>query len=198
MAATRPILLIAGLGNPGKAYVTSRHNAGAWVVEALAKQASLHLKAEAKFQGLTAKIALDHEKCWLLIPTTYMNHSGRSVGAVANFYHIPAEAILVIHDDLDLPPGIARFKQGGGEGGHNGLKDIVAQLGSKDFWRLRIGIGHPGNRDQVHNYVLSPPSRVDLQKIERVIEQSLILLPAFIAGQQQKVIQALHNLKEEK
>ena len=194
--ASHPIQLIAGLANPGQEYAKSRHNAGAWIVEAIAKQAALALKAEVKFQGLSAKTTLANERCYLLIPTTYMNHSGRAVRALANFYQIPPEAILVIHDDLDLPPGIARFKQGGGEGGHNGLKDIVAQLGSKDFWRLRIGIGHPGHRDRVHDYVLSAPSVADRQKIDEVIEQALTLLPIFVGGEQQRAIQSLHNSKE--
>jgi peptidyl-tRNA hydrolase, PTH1 family len=188
-----PIQLIAGLANPGQTYAKSRHNAGAWVVEAIAKQAGLALKAEAKFRGLTAKTTLANEKCYLLIPTTYMNHSGRAINALANFYQIPPEAILIVHDDLDLLPGIARFKQGGGEGGHNGLKDIVAQLGSKNFWRLRLGIGHPGQRDRVHDYVLSAPSVADRQKIETVIEQALTLLPAFVSGEQQRAIQSLHS-----
>ncbi len=188
-----PIQLIAGLANPGQAYANSRHNAGAWVVEVIAKQAGLPLKAEAKFRGLTAKTTLANERCYLLIPTTYMNHSGRAISALANFYQIPPEAILVVHDDLDLPPGIARFKQGGGEGGHNGLKDIVAQLGSKNFWRLRLGIGHPGQRNRVHDYVLSAPSVADRQKIDEIIEQVLTLLPAFISGEQHRAIQNLHS-----
>jgi peptidyl-tRNA hydrolase, PTH1 family len=193
-----PILLIAGLANPGKEYAKSRHNAGAWLIEALAKQESLSLKPETKFQGLVAKMTGDHIKCYLLTPTTYMNHSGRAVRAVANFYQIPPTAILIVHDDLDLPVGVARFKKGGGEGGHNGLKDIVAQLGSKDFWRLRIGIGHPGHRDRVHDYVLSSPSNADYQKIAAVIDHVLTLLTSFIHGHHQKAIQALHQFNEEK
>lgn len=193
--ASQPIQLIAGLANPGKEYAKSRHNAGAWIVAALATRESLSLKTDAKFHGSVAKLALGSDKCWLLIPTTYMNNSGRSIRALAHFYHIPTEAILIVHDDLDLPPGIARFKQGGGDGGHNGLKDIVVQLGSKDFWRLRIGIGHPGHRDRVHDYVLSSPSAADREKIENTIDQALTILPPFIAGEQQRTIQALHNLK---
>lgn len=192
------IRLIVGLANPGSEYAKSRHNAGAWLVEALLQQSDSSLKADTKFKGLVAKITLNDVKCCLLIPTTYMNHSGRAVRAFAHFYHIPPEAILVVHDDLDLPPGCARFKQGGGEGGHNGLKDIVAQLGSKDFWRLRLGIGHPGHRDRVHDYVLNSPSVADQQKINAVIDEILTLLPTFVSGEQQRAIQALHTLQEEK
>jgi PTH1 family peptidyl-tRNA hydrolase len=167
-------------------------------VEALLNQQSASLKADTKFQGLVTKIALNDSKCYLLIPTTYMNHSGRAVRALVNFYHIPPEAILIVHDELDLPPGCARFKQGGGDGGHNGLKDITAQLGSKDFWRLRLGIGHPGHRDRVHDYVLNSPSVADQQKINAVITQILTLLPTFVGGEQQRAIQALHTTQEEK
>ncbi len=195
--ASQPIQLIAGLANPGKEYAKSRHNAGAWIVDALAKSESLVLKADVKFHGSLAKLVLGSDKCWLVIPTTYMNNSGRCIRALAHFYHIPVEAILIVHDDLDLPPGIARFKQGGGEGGHNGLKDIVTQLGSKDFWRLRLGIGHPGHRDRVHDYVLSSPSVADRKKIEEASDKALSVLPTFIAGEKQKAIQTLHN-KEEK
>lgn len=195
--ASQPIQLIAGLANPGKEYAKSRHNAGAWVVDALAKSESLVLKMDVKFHSNLTKLVLGSDKCWLVIPTTYMNNSGRSIRALAHFYHIPAEAILIVHDDLDLPPGIARFKQGGGEGGHNGLKDIVTQLGSKDFWRLRLGIGHPGHRDRVHDYVLSSPSVADRKKIEEASDKVLSVLPTFIVGEKQKAIQTLHN-KEEK
>ncbi|MES2997749.1 MAG: aminoacyl-tRNA hydrolase [Pseudomonadota bacterium] len=202
-----PIQLIAGLANPGKDYAKSRHNAGAWLVEALAENASLFLKAETKFQGLVAKLIINQEYnipgeshivLRLLIPTTYMNLSGHSLRAITQFYHISPEAILVVHDDLDLPPGIARFKQGGGEGGHNGLKDIVAQLGSKNFWRLRIGIGHPGHRDKVHDYVLSPPSVADRKKIDDVIVYTLSLLVPFVTGDEQRAIQTLHHFTSEK
>ncbi|MDQ8040197.1 MAG: aminoacyl-tRNA hydrolase, partial [Rickettsiella sp.] len=175
MSISQPIQLIAGLANPGQEYAKSRHNAGAWLITAFAAKESLNLKTEAKFYGATAKLTVGGNKCWLLIPTTYMNNSGRSIRALANFYHIPTAAILIVHDDLDLPPGIARFKQGGGDGGHNGLKDMVIQLGCKDFWRLRIGIGHPGHRDRVHDYVLSSPSASDREKIENTIDQVLTI-----------------------
>jgi peptidyl-tRNA hydrolase, PTH1 family len=195
------IQLVAGLANPGKTYAKTRHNAGAWVVEAFAKKAALSLKATPKFQGYVAKLDLkdlgDNKPCWLLIPSTYMNHSGHAVRSLAQFYRIPPEAILVVHDDLDLPPGIARFKHGGGEGGHNGLKDIATQLGDKNFWRLRMGIGHPGQRDQVLGYVLSPPSPDERQHIDKTIAFIVTLLIPFIKGEQQNAIQQLHNFKEQ-
>jgi len=192
------IQLIAGLANPGQRYAKTRHNAGAWLVSALA--ASLPLKDEPRFHGVVTRFVLKNEgdkgyPCWLLIPTTFMNHSGRSVSALAHFYKIPTEAILVVHDDLDLPPGIARFKSGGGDGGHNGVKDIVAHLGSQDFWRLRMGIGHPGHRDHVHQYVLSPPSATDKKKIDEVIAYALTLLLIFVEGEHQQAIQQLHTFK---
>jgi len=201
MSSFSPIQFVAGLANPGKKYAKSRHNIGSWVVVALAKTASLLFKEDARFQGLLAKLTIDQQKCWLLIPTTYMNCSGRSVKTLARFYQLPPESILVVHDDLDLPPGIARFKYSGGEGGHNGLKDIVTQLGSRDFWRLRIGIGHPGHRDKVHDYVLSPPPLVEQQKIEQAITHTLALLLPFIqggaTGARQRAIQTLHDFKPE-
>lgn len=192
------IQLIVGLANPGQQYANTRHNAGAWLVEALLQQRASSLKEEAKFQGLVAKIALHDLKCFLLIPTTYMNHSGRSVRALAHFYRIPPKAILVVHDELDLPAGSARFKQGGGDGGHNGLKNTAAELGSQDFWRLRLGIGHPGHRDQVHDYVLNSPCFADRQKIDAVIDEILVLLPIFVSGDQQRAIQTLHSSQKQK
>ena len=182
------IQLIAGLGNPGPEYAKTRHNAGAWLVEQLA---STNLRPEPKFFGLTG--VLDEQNCRLLIPTTYMNHSGQAVKAMANFYKIEPDAILVVHDDLDLPVGTIKFKQGGGDGGHNGLKDISAQLGSKNFWRLRIGIAHPGHRDGVLDYVLHPPSKADREQIFTAIDEAIAVLPQFINGEHQKAIQQLHT-----
>ncbi len=187
--ATCPIRLIVGLANPGKEYTKTRHNAGAWLVESLAQQSTLTLNPEAKFQGYVGKVA----GCWLLVPTTYMNHSGRALAALARFYRIPPEAILVVHDDLDLCTGVARFKWSGGHGGHNGLKSVVAELGSADFWRLRIGIGHPGHRDRVHDYVLGHPSQNDQQKIEMAIDNALATFPLFLVGQTDKAMQQLHS-----
>jgi peptidyl-tRNA hydrolase, PTH1 family len=199
--SSSPIQLVAGLANPGKGYAKSRHNAGAWFLHAFAENTSLSFKTEARFHGALAQLilaehALAQQKCWFLIPNTYMNHSGLALRAVAHFYHIPTHAILIVHDDLDLPPGTMRFKFSGGTGGHNGLKDIVTQLGSKDFWRLRIGIGHPGQREQVHDYVLSPPALADRQKIDEVIAFALTLLIPFVQGEQQKAVHQLHNFTE--
>lgn len=197
MAATHPIQLIAGLANPGKEYAKSRHNTGAWLISALLNQHSLSpLKLENKFHASLTAWSLATGKCWLLIPNTYMNDSGRAIKAIAHFYHLPIESILIVHDDLDLLPGTARYKQGGGDGGHNGLKDIVRHLQSKDFWRLRLGIGHPGHRDRVHDYVLNSPSVADKQRIEVAIEQALTTLTMFAEGKQAQAMQMLHTQQE--
>lgn len=190
---THPIQLIVGLGNPGPQYAQTRHNAGAWMVEMLAEQQRQTLKPENKFFGLVSKVTIANSDCYLLIPTQFMNRSGQSVKAIAHFYKIEPEAILIAHDELDLAVGDIRYKQGGGDGGHNGLKDISAHLGNKNYWRLRIGIGHPGHRDQVHDYVLSKPSRSDHQSIITAIEASLMTLDEFVSGNKQKAIQALHT-----
>lgn len=194
---TRPIQLIAGLANPGKEYAKSRHNAGAWLIEALIHQLALSpLKMENKFHAAMTTYSLSSGKCCVIIPNTYMNDSGRAIKAIVNFYQIPNEAILIVHDDLDLLPGTVRYKQGGGEGGHNGLKDIVRHLHSKDFWRLRLGIGHPGQRDRVHDYVLSSPSISDKQRIEFAIEQALATVTLFVEGNQAQAMQNLHTQQE--
>ncbi len=185
-----PIQLIVGLGNPGHEYAATRHNVGAWLVEMLGAQ---NLRPESKFFGLCGKAQLNHEECRLLIPTTFMNNSGQAVKAVTNFYRIEPSAVLVVHDELDLPVGTVRFKQGGGDGGHNGLRDISAHLNTKDYWRLRIGIGHPGHRDHVHDYVLNKPSKSDEQQIRIAIETAISVLPQFAQGDMQKAIQQLHT-----
>ncbi len=195
--STYPIQLIAGLANPGKEYAKSRHNAGAWLIEALLKRESLPaLKAETRFHGFVSSWSSTSGKCWLCIPSTYMNDSGRAIQALANFYRIAPKSILIVHDDLDLLPGVCRFKQGGGEGGHNGLKDIVQHLQSKEFWRLRLGIGHPGQRDRVHDYVLSAPSIADREKIAACIDRALDTLSTFVQGNQQQALQVLHTQEE--
>lgn len=160
----------------------------------LAKENNIELKAEAKFSGLTARIQLNHQDYWLLIPTTFMNRSGLAVRAISYFYKIPPEAILVAHDELDFPVGTIRLKQDGGHGGHNGLRDIIAHLG-KNFHRLRIGIGHPGHRDQVTDYVLSRPSKKEQELILHSIHSAGLVLPSFLSGNQQQAIQQLHNEK---
>ena len=167
------IKLIVGLGNPGDKYTDTRHNAGEWLIERLARRFNISLNPESKFFGKTARTLVNGKEVRLLIPTTFMNLSGKAVGALASFYRIKPEEILVIHDELDLPPGTAKLKQGGGHGGHNGLKDIVAQLGNNNnFYRLRIGIGHPGHRDLVAGYVLNKPSPVDRDALEKVLDEA--------------------------
>ena len=167
------IKLIVGLGNPGEKYADTRHNAGEWLIERLARRFNVSLNPESKFFGKTARTLVNGKEVRLLVPTTFMNLSGKAVGALANFYRIKPEEILVIHDELDLPPGTAKLKQGGGHGGHNGLKDIVAQLGNNNnFYRLRIGIGHPGHRDLVAGYVLNKPSPADLDALEKVLDEA--------------------------
>lgn len=188
-----PTQLIVGLANPGVEYAQTRHNAGAWLVEQLAEIGNESLRLENKFHGLLGKVTLDNQDCRLLIPTTYMNRSGLAIKSIANFYRITAQAILVVHDELDLPAGVARFKQGGGDGGHNGLKDTTAHLGTNNYWRLRIGIGHPGHRDKVHDYVLSRPNRHDQEQIMNAITNSLNVLSTFVSGQHQRAIQQLHT-----
>ncbi|TPH28028.1 aminoacyl-tRNA hydrolase [Haemophilus haemolyticus] len=167
------IKLIVGLGNPGDKYTDTRHNAGEWLIERLARRFNVSLNPESKFFGKTARTLVNEKEVRLLVPTTFMNLSGKAVGALASFYRIKPEEILVIHDELDLPPGTAKLKQGGGHGGHNGLKDIVAQLGNNNnFYRLRIGIGHPGHRDLVAGYVLNKPSPADRDALEKVLDEA--------------------------
>ena len=166
------IKLIVGLGNPGDKYTDTRHNAGEWLIERLARRFNVSLNPESKFFGKTARTLVNGKEVRLLVPTTFMNLSGKAVGALASFYRIKPEEILVIHDELDLLPGIAKLKQGGGHGGHNGLKDIVTQLGNNNFYRLRIGIGHPGHRDLVAGYVLNKPSPADRNALEKVLDEA--------------------------
>ena len=167
------IKLIVGLGNPGDKYTDTRHNAGEWLIERLTRRFNVSLNPESKFFGKTARTLVNGKEVRLLVPTTFMNLSGKAVGALASFYRIKPEEILVIHDELDLPPGTAKLKQGGGHGGHNGLKDIVAQLGNNiNFYRLRIGIGHPGHRDLVAGYVLNKPSPADRDALEKVLDEA--------------------------
>ena len=188
-----PIQLIVGLGNPGTEYEQTRHNAGAWFIEQLCKEYPANLKAEKKFHGLFAKIKIFNHDCYILLPTTYMNDSGQAVSAVAKFYKIEPESILVAHDDLDLPEGDIRLKQGGGHGGHNGLRSIIAHLGTNDFARMRIGINHPGDRNKVVNYVLGKAKKDEQEKIIASIDRGLKLIPEIISGDLQKAMQTLHT-----
>ena len=193
---TSPIQLIVGLGNPGDQYHNTRHNAGEDFVSLLAEAHQAILKPETKFFGKTAKILLNGQAVHLLIPTTYMNLSGKAVGAFCQFYKISPEAILVAHDELDLSPGTARFKLGGGHGGHNGLKDIIRSLAnSKQFARLRIGIGHPGNAKLVSNYVLKKAPLAEQQCIRESIDNALMHIGTAIEAEWEKAMHALHSIK---
>lgn len=168
------IKLIVGLANPGDKYVDTRHNAGEWLVERLARQFNFSLVAENKFFGKTARVLVNGNEVRFLVPTTFMNLSGKAVSALANFYRIKPEEILVIHDELDLPAGVAKIKQGGGHGGHNGLRDTIAQLGNnKNFYRLRVGIGHPGDKNLVSAYVLGKPSPTDWTLIDKALDEAV-------------------------
>lgn len=187
------IRLLVGLGNPGAQYEATRHNAGFWWIDQIAGASASRLNAEAKFFGQAGRLKDATDEAWLLKPGTFMNNSGRAVAALARFYKIPPEAILVIHDELDLPPGVARLKKGGGNGGHNGLKDIKAQLGTADYWRLRIGIGHPGDRNEVINYVLHPPMRDEMPLIEQSMDASAAVLPLLLAGRFEDAMLKLHT-----
>ncbi|WP_274585396.1 aminoacyl-tRNA hydrolase [Neisseria leonii] len=187
------IRLIAGLGNPGREYEHTRHNAGFWFVDELAWQWKAVWKEEKKYAGQVARVAHENGEVWLLKPDTFMNLSGKAVGALAQFYKIRPEEILVVHDELDIPCGRIRFKRGGGNGGHNGLKDIQAKLGTADFYRLRLGIGHPGDRNLVSAYVLNKPSAEDRQKIDEAVGKSLKGLPLVMAGDFEAATRFLHS-----
>lgn len=177
-----PIQLIVGLGNPGQAYEHTRHNVGAVLVSHLAQRLHLSFKNESKFKAFTASTQASGATLRLLIPQTFMNLSGQAVRAVAQFYNIPVTDILIVHDDLDLPAGRVKLKTGGGHAGHNGLKDIITQLGSPEFHRLRLGIGHPGHRDLVHDYVLGKPNASDKTLIFDAIERALNIVPDLRQG----------------
>jgi PTH1 family peptidyl-tRNA hydrolase len=186
------IRLIVGLGNPTREHERDRHNAGFWFVERLAAKLGVSLAKDAKYHGLAARTAVRGADLWLLMPQTYMNLSGKSVGALARFFKIAPGEILVAHDELDFAPGTVKLKLGGGVGGHNGLRDIAAQLGTPDFWRLRLGIGHPGDRSEVANWVLSSPSPADREAIEGNIERSVDVVELLATGDMQGAIQKLH------
>jgi PTH1 family peptidyl-tRNA hydrolase len=185
------IQLIIGLANPGPEYVNTRHNAGAWFVDALLGNTSL--KLEAKLFCQMASLNLHGQPCRVMIPTTYMNESGKALLAVAQFYKIPPENILVVHDELDLPPGTARLKIGGGHGGHNGLRHIIQLLGTPHFHRLRIGIGHPGNAKDVVDYVLKKPRTDEKKAIDHAIIQALQVMPDVLQGKWQDAMKKLHT-----
>ncbi|MBI3057143.1 MAG: aminoacyl-tRNA hydrolase [Betaproteobacteria bacterium] len=191
--------LVVGLGNPGTKYERTRHNAGFWWVERLAQGARVTLRNEGKFHGRVARLAGPAET-WLLLPATYMNESGRAVAALATFYKIEPPEILIVHDELDLPPGTVRLKLGGGTSGHNGLNDIAERLGSNGFWRLRIGIGHPrdtaASEQEVVAYVLHPPRPEEQPLIDDAIARSLDAWPLLAAGDEQAAMLRLHTKSE--
>ncbi len=190
------IKLIVGLANPGEKYAQTRHNAGAWYVDELARVCGVSLVADSKYYGLTARATLFGHDVRLLIPTTFMNLSGKSVGALANFFRIKPEEILVAHDELDMPPGVAKFKLGGGHGGHNGLKDIIAKLANdKNFYRLRIGIGHPGDKSLVSNFVLGKAPQTDQRLIEEVIDEAVRSTEILFKEDMSKAMHRLHSYK---
>ena len=190
------IQLIVGLGNPGPEYDQTRHNAGALFVERLAEQQRVSLSLDKKYFGLVGKFSHQGRDVRLLIPTTYMNRSGQAVAALANFFRIPIEAILVAHDELDMPPGVAKLKQGGGHGGHNGLRDIIAQNANQNgFYRLRLGIGHPGHASQVSGYVLGRAPRSEQELLDKSIDFALDSLGDMLDGNWTRAMQHLHSRK---
>lgn len=187
------IRLIVGLGNPGPDYAATRHNVGYWFVDALAAAHGGVFRSEGKFHGELCRLTLGGADLRLLKPSTYMNRSGQSVAAVSRYFDIPAEAILVAHDELDLPVGKVRLKQGGGHAGHNGLRDTIAVLGSAEFWRLRIGIDHPGERGQVIGYVLGRPSQEDAAAIREALDQAQGVSADLLVGRYQAAMNRLHG-----
>jgi len=191
------IKLIVGLGNPGEKYERTRHNAGYWWVDAIAEAKRASWKKETKFSGWTTKVEEGGREFFLLKPSTYMNESGRSVSALMRFFKIEPGQLLVVHDELDLAPGVVKMKRGGGTGGHNGLADIADALDTKDFWRLRIGIGHPGDKDLVADYVLDRARRAEQDAIDPPFERSLDLLPRLASGRLQDAMAWLHTSPED-
>ncbi len=186
------IRLIVGLGNPGTEYEATRHNAGFWWVDAAVRQLGGQLVHDRAYHGFVARVNRPAGPVWLLQPLTYMNLSGKAVAPLARFFKILPDEILVVHDELDLPPGQMKMKQGGGAAGHNGLKDITAQLGTGDFWRLRLGIGHPGDRGEVANYVLRKPPAAERELIEKNIDDSLKALDLLLAGDMAAAMMRIH------
>lgn len=185
------IRLVVGLGNPTGRYEKTRHNAGFWFLDRVADRLGVSLRAESRFMGALGRWE-GVSPVYLLKPSTYMNRSGQSVAAVANYYRIVPGELLIVHDDLDLPPGSVRLKKGGGHGGHNGLRDLIAQLGSGNFYRLRIGIGHPGERDQVVNYVLDAPSKVEMALMEEAMDRAELEWGAVMRGDFAGAMNRLH------
>lgn len=189
------IKLFVGLGNPGPDYEATRHNAGFWWIDALARELKVNLVPERSYYGLAGRTSVNGQSVWLLQPQTFMNLSGKSVASLARFFKIQPEEILVVHDELDLPPGQVKLKRGGSHAGHNGLRDIHAQLGSPNYWRLRIGIGHPGEKSEVANWVLKKPAPDQRTLIEDSIAHSLKAHTAMLAGEMDKATLLVHTTK---
>jgi len=190
---SHPIQLIVGLGNPGKEYMKTRHNAGAWMVSHIASEFQGNWQVTNKLHALTTSVRIDQQECRLLLPTTYMNLSGQAVLAAAHYYKITPQNILVIHDDVDLPVGSIRIKIGGGHGGHNGLRDIDAKLGVQAYTRIRIGVGRPAHSKEVVDYVLHEPTQHEMLSIEKAILEACSVLPLLVAGESNKAMQQLHT-----
>ena len=189
------IKLFVGLGNPGTEYEATRHNAGFWWIDALARELKVSLAPDRSYHGLVARTTVQGQTLWLLEPQTFMNVSGKSVAALARFFKIQPEEILVVHDELDFTPGIVKLKKGGSHAGHNGLRDIHAQLGTGDYWRLRLGIGHPGVKAEVINWVLKKPAPEQRTAIEDCVQRTLKAVPAMLAGEMEKATLLVHTSK---
>jgi PTH1 family peptidyl-tRNA hydrolase len=189
------IKLFVGLGNPGPEYEATRHNAGFWWLDAIARELKAKLVMERSYHGLVARTSIKGQTVWLLEPQTYMNESGKSVAALARFFKIMPDEILVAHDELDIVPGQAKLKFGGSHAGHNGLRDIHAQLGTDDYWRLRLGVGHPGVKAEVINWVLKKPSVEHREAITACIERCVKSLPHLLAGEMEKATMLVHTSK---
>jgi PTH1 family peptidyl-tRNA hydrolase len=187
-----PLQLVVGLGNPGPEHAATRHNAGFWFVDELASRHDARLKPERRYVADAGRATIAGVALWLLKPMGYMNRSGQSVRAFCDYLQVPSSQVLVVHDELDLPPGVARLKSGGGAGGHNGLRDVIAHLG-EDFWRLRIGIGHPGHRDEVIDYVLEPPGAVEERLMREAIELAVAEFPRLLTEGAERMMNRLHT-----
>ncbi len=187
------IALIAGLGNPGKSYAKTRHNVGFWFLEQLQRQFQIKFSLEKKFKAETGQLRFENRLVRVIAPSTYMNLSGQSIAPMVSFYRIDPAQLLVVHDELDLEPGMVRLKVGGGHGGHNGLRDICSRIGSSDFTRIRIGIGHPGPERDVSGYVLNRPPLTDRSRIEEAIDRALKVMPEVLSGDIQIAMKTLHT-----
>lgn len=192
MTENEPIQIIVGLGNPGSRYEDTRHNAGFWFVDQLARRYGAVFKEERRFQGELARIRVDGRDVRLLKPATFVNRSGNAVRSLAGYLKVVPEAVMVAHDDLDLPVGTVRLKRGGGAGGHNGLRDVIAHLG-REFFRLRIGVGHPGHQDEVIDYVLTRPTRDEDESIRGSIEEAVDVMPILLGEGEQRAMTHLHT-----